>query len=76
MPDLKKVGETITVLASEFLGTPATEGVIVDIELEGGPANGSLYLVEIAGEEGPHEVDLDGCCLIGPPVNGRLVRAE
>lgn len=71
---MKRVGDTITVRASDILGTPEAEGVIREIYTN---RDGSHhYGVKIEGEDGLCDVDLDGTVLIGPPLDGRLVRAE
>jgi hypothetical protein len=71
------VGDVIQVPASKFLGTPATEAQVIAELSYGGQ---KVWVVrEFVYGEGmvgdPWEVDSDGVCLIGPPLNGRLVRA-
>ena len=70
-----KPGDIIKVRASEFLGTPAVEAVVVEVLEEIGHAyyKQGLFLVREANEQ--FEVDAEGFCYIGPPLDGHLVKA-
>ena len=69
---VRKPGQFIAVRGSKILGTPPCLGRIKSIE------DSNHYIVfeashGCAGEE--FDVDAQGYVLMGPPCNGRLVRA-
>lgn len=67
----KKVGDPMHVKASKILGTPEADGKIERVNSDG------TYLVRLSDKEDDVcDVDHDGTVLMGPPLHGKLVRAE
>lgn len=68
------IGQVIDVKSSEFLGTPACEARVVDHFDDQGYTVRELD-ADPADEDAEFQVDFEGYVLVGPPLNGRLVRA-
>lgn len=66
----RKIGDRLKVLASQSLGTPETMGTILSVE-------DYYYAVSCDDDEAnqlPTAVDEDGTVMVGPPIDGKLVR--